>query len=72
VKPPTLDVHTEQRPVGMVRVVFYLRADQAAALHEEAVRHGEFKLQYESGKGRRVNVTQVVRDALVAAGVIPK
>lgn len=73
-KPPGLTMQTEQSPPqGDVeeRVVFYLRADQYASLHAEAVRHAVSRRQHGAGKrGQQINISQVIRDALVAAGVI--
>lgn len=73
--PPALGVVLARAPTsaGAIeeRVVFHLRADQLADLQSEARRQAVAQRRRGGDKrGHQINVSQVIRDALVAAGVI--
>lgn len=71
---PALELATMRRDDEgpPVRVVFELRPDQLQALKDEAGRQAAFRARYDlRARAARANITQVIRDALVAAGVIP-
>jgi hypothetical protein len=64
----------EQRDSAAVeeRIVFSLRTDQARALRDEADRQAHAHRSHTTKRSlTRPNVSQVIRDALVAAGIIP-
>lgn len=71
---PGLTMQAEQKPPQAdidQRVVFYLRPMQYAQLLEEAQHHAVARRRNgATGHDARINVSQVIRDALVAAGVI--